>query len=171
MSGSAGTRYNAATNYYEVMSEGKWISQLDCVFAKIKTDTTSPYKITSFEPYTVDSVANSNASNFSQAGRSYLSGLGMPSGRYIDLTLGASGSTYTAPANGYFYLGKAATAAGQYVDMFNTISKYRLQGQAMSAGSYCLITVPARKGDVVKINYNVAGAIEGFYFIYAEGEN
>ena len=27
----------------------------------------------------------------------------MPSSRYIDLTLGASGSTYTAPANGWFF--------------------------------------------------------------------
>lgn len=59
-SGSAGTRYNAATNYYEVIADSKWISQLDCVFAKIKADTTSPYKITSFEPFTVDSVVNSN---------------------------------------------------------------------------------------------------------------
>jgi hypothetical protein len=95
----------------------------------------------------------------------------MPSSKYIDLTLGASGSTYTAPANGYFYLGRAATAAGQFVDMFNTTSKYRLQGQAMTTGSYCLITIPARKGDVVKTTYNLAGAIEGFRFIYAEGEN
>lgn len=68
-SGSAGTRYNAATNYYEVIGDGKWIPQLDCVFAKIKTDTTSPYKITYFEPFTVDSVLNSNLSNLSAAGQ------------------------------------------------------------------------------------------------------
>ena len=72
VSGSAGTRYNATTNYYEVISDGKWISQLDCVFVKIKTDTTSPYKITSFEPYTVDSVLNSNLSNLSAAGEAKL---------------------------------------------------------------------------------------------------
>ena len=71
-SGSAGTRYNAATNYYEVISNGKWIPQLDCVFVKIKTDTTSPYKITSFEPYTVDSILNSNLSNLSPAGEAKL---------------------------------------------------------------------------------------------------
>lgn len=68
-SGSAGTRYNAATNYYEVISNGKWIPQLGCVFVKIKTDTTSPYKIKSFEPYTVDSILNSSLSNLSAAGQ------------------------------------------------------------------------------------------------------
>ena len=54
--------------------------------ALFNTDSTG--KITSFEPYTVDSVANSNASNFSKAGEIYLSSLGMPSDKYIDLTLG-----------------------------------------------------------------------------------
>lgn len=102
---------------------------------------------------------------------SWVSAQGMPSDKFIDLTLGASGSTYTAPANGWFYLGRGATAAGQLLDMFNSTSRYRLQGQAVTNGSYCLITVPARKGDVVKINYNLAGTIEGFRFIYCEGEN
>ena len=34
--------------------------------------------------------------------KSEISGWGMPSSRYINLTLGASGTVYTAPANGYF---------------------------------------------------------------------
>lgn len=98
------------------------------------------------------------------------SGISLPSNRYIDLTLGATAARYTAPGNGYFYVGKASSAAGQYLDMFNTTSKYRLQGQAVAVGSYCLVTIPARKGDVVQVNYNLAGVTEGFRFIYAEGE-
>ena len=69
VSGSAGTRYNSVTNYYEVIYNGKWVSQLYCVFVKIKTDTTSPYKITSFEPFTVDSVLNSSLSNLDATGQ------------------------------------------------------------------------------------------------------
>ena len=42
------------------------------IFVKIKTDTTSPYKITSFEPFTVDSVLNSSLSNLSAAGEAKL---------------------------------------------------------------------------------------------------
>ena len=99
------------------------------------------------------------------------SGAGMPSDKYINLTLGASGSTYTAPANGWFYFGREATASNQFVDMVNLTSKYRLQTNSPVSGIYCLQTIPARKGDVVKINYNLAGAIDGFYFIYCEGEN
>ena len=63
INGSVGTRYNSENNYYEVYDAGqsKWVplpKQLAIV--KVKADTTSPYKITSFEPYTVDSIVNSN---------------------------------------------------------------------------------------------------------------
>ena len=126
-------------------------------------------KITSLKPYTVDSVLNSNASNFSQAGRSYLSGLGMPSGRYIDLTLGANGSTYTAPANGWFVFGRKATSP----------AGCGLSNQTRGIGcSYVverswsmLSNVPAKKGDVVSIMYWQGDHTTIFRFIYAEGDN
>ena len=57
-----------------------------------------------------DGVSNSldvDTSNISSIGKSNLIRLGMPSDNYIDLTLGASGANYKAPANGYFCL-KAA---------------------------------------------------------------
>ncbi len=57
--------------------------------------------------------ADIDASNFNADGKSLLSGLGMPSNRYIDLTLGASGATYTAPANGYIFLEMVGTQAQQ----------------------------------------------------------
>ena len=63
INGSVGTRYNSENNYYEIYDAGqsKWVplpKQLAIV--KLKANTTSPYKITSFEPYTVDSVVNFN---------------------------------------------------------------------------------------------------------------
>lgn len=42
--------------------------------------------------------------------------MAMPSNKYIDLTLGASGSTYTAPANGYFQL---AVLDGTSIQLYN----------------------------------------------------
>ena len=125
-------------------------------------------KITSFEPYTVDSIVNSNASNFSQAGRSYLSGLGMPSNRYIDLTLGASGSTYTAPANGWFYL-QMIYAAEKYVDIWNSTSNTGCIMSSASSGSALRAFAPCRKGDIIVVNYS-ATTKEVFKFVYAEGE-
>src|SRR5574344_14504 len=42
--------------------------------------------------------------------------MGMPSNSYIDLTLGASGSTYTAPANGWIYWAKVAGGDWFYIN-------------------------------------------------------
>lgn len=126
-------------------------------------------KISSFTPYTVDSVANSNASNFSQAGRSYLSGLGMPSNRYIDLTLLASGSKYTAPANGWFYIVKASTAANQYISIAHSSTRQDVVWSATTQAQY--LKSKCLKGETVNINYTVAGTTSTFRFIYAEGEN
>lgn len=75
INGSIGTRYNIENNYYEVYDAGKskWVQfPKQLAIAKVKADTTSPYKITSFEPFTVDSVLNSNLSNLSPAGEAKL---------------------------------------------------------------------------------------------------
>lgn len=97
----------------------------------------------------------------------------MPSSRVIDLTLGASGSTYTAPANGWFYLNKVAGGDWYYCEFTNAVggtwgivpcwgSEYRT--------SPIKIWTPVRKGAKIKVNYNATGATNYFKFIYAEGE-
>lgn len=103
--------------------------------------------------------------------KSTISGWGMPSSRYIDLTLGADDSIYRAPANGYFYLRKAAMAANQYIDMENTTLKYSFQTNAPAGRIYCTQIIPAQNGDLVRISYTVNGPTDRFRFIYAEGEN
>ena len=126
-------------------------------------------KITSFEPCTVDSVVNSNASNFSQSGRSLLSGLGMPSGRYIDLTLGASGSSYTAPANGWFFIDVGLTGEKGAAQLScGSIGASAIPQTGVSP-SYALL--PVYSGNVVKLTYGLSAKFNAFRFIYAEGEN
>lgn len=127
-------------------------------------------RITSLKPFTVDSVANSNASNFSQAGRSYLSGLGMPSNKYIDLTLGATGATYTAPANGWFYLNGISTSDGAYGYLSNPATEMKYTIQAYSVNVTIAGYLPCKKGDVIICDYG-AFTKQRFRFIYAEGEN
>lgn len=126
-------------------------------------------KISSFKFADVDSVANSNASNFSQAGRSYLSGLGMPSGRYIDLTLGASGSTYTAPANGWFCLLKVANDT-QHVTMLTKGGSFGVRNVASANTATLVCFCPVIKGDIMALTYNASGATTSFKFYYAEGD-
>ena len=144
-------------------------------YTKLVDVTYYSSRIQGVDFYGVSFVANSNASNFSQAGRSYLSGLGMPSGRYIDLTLGSSGAGYTATANGYFSLLKMATAAGQYVilNSFFGAQPAKLCTIAFAPNSNYGVGsfIPVRKGDQINISYTAAGALTYFRFVYAEGEN
>lgn len=119
-----------------------------------------------------ESKANINASNFNQTGKSYLAGIGMPSNRYDELTLLASGSTYTAPANGYFHLNKIAGSDFYYIkieDITTGTSHNAIFSEAYRT-SNCTFTYPVTKGSIVRISYNATGTTEGFLFIYAEGE-
>lgn len=107
---------------------------------------------------------------------------GFPSNRYIDLELGASGSTYTAPANGWYYLQKKTGADNQYSVIF-ALKDGETTGETIEAieygaiewtplgnnGNAIMLKVP--KGKKVVINYNLTGATELFRFIYAEGSN
>ena len=101
------------------------------------------------------------------------SGAGMPSNRYIDLTLGASGSTYTAPANGYFYLHKQVSGAGQTTTFAynnNMDNSFAVRfSQPISTGAVAGY-IPCKKGTIVGVSYTAGGKTEVFRFYYAEGE-
>ena len=94
------------------------------------------------------------------------------SDRYDDLELKASGSTYTAPANGWFWIQKLSSSTGQYLTPVikdsNGNIKYTLTSQPTSAGYDAEILAPVSKGDVISIGYSVGGATKSFRFIYAK---
>lgn len=100
----------------------------------------------------------------------------MPSDRYIDLTLGANGSTYTAPANGWLCLARQTNNSNQYVQ-FNATSSdlgYRnniLTGQEVyNKGAIACACMPMLKGQSTVIYYSAGGTIHVFRFVYAGGE-
>ena len=125
-------------------------------------------KVTSWKPYTVDSVANNNMSNVSNTGRSFISSLGMPSSKYEDWTLGASGTSYTAPANGYLQL--AATKATT-LQIYNTTKEnyFKSAFDYSNSENYISVTCEAAKGDVLRVHYTITTG-RWFKFFYAEGE-
>lgn len=94
------------------------------------------------------------------------------SDRYDDLELKASGSTYTAPANGWFWIQKLSSSTGQYLTPVikdsNGNIKYTLTSQPTAAGHDAEILAPVSKGDVISIGYSVGGATKSFRFIYAK---
>lgn len=119
----------------------------------------SNLQITNVIPYsTVDLLKRSN--------KSEISGWGMPSNKYIDLTLGASGTPYTAPANGYFNISA------------NTANLARFDGLEITCvlpdatGSLSSGYVPVKKGETMYLRYNslvLSDPWNYFRFIYAEG--
>lgn len=97
---------------------------------------------------------------------------GFPSNRYIDLELGASGAEYTAPANGYVFIGKQSTATGQGVNIYsiNPVTQASIcwsinKGQALNAG------ISVKKGQKFTCHYSAGGILHEFRFVYAEGSN
>jgi len=91
-----------------------------------------------------------------------ISSWAMPSNKYIDLTLGASGSSYTAPANGLFWAGGSKGSVRLLNDALSVSSNLYSGywgGQAF---------IPVKKGAVVQIEYSDSAT--QVRFIYAEGE-
>ena len=119
--------------------------------------------------------AGTDLSNLTNAGKIVSANLCMPSNAYDNLTLGAAGSTYTAPANGYFVIGKRANANGQFLNIrlldenLNDITTY-WSDCGGSIGNLILgHFIPCQKGWKVAIDYTAGGVVTAFRFIYAEG--
>lgn len=90
-----------------------------------------------------------------------ISGYSMPSNRYIDLTLGASGTTYTAPANGWVSIKRETQ-----VSIANKTLDDMASWSTSTAGALFL---PVRKNDVFEVSYH-EGTGYYFRFYYAQGE-
>lgn len=131
------------------------------------TDSSNIVPTTAWVQGVAATKANINADNFSVAGKAVLAGLSMPSSRYLDLTLGASGVSYTAPANGWLFLMKMATSAAQNIHF----SCNGREGIAWGSTNNVNVTLlfPVHAGDVVVVSYNASGATKNFRFIYADG--
>lgn len=147
--------------------------QPTAILGTFSTEATSPWNITEFNPLGVDSFVNSNASNFSKAGENYLSSLSMPSNKSIDLTLGASGTLYTAPANGWFSLDTWTTSTvTAYYQLHNRTSGLALL--AVPDQEYVYQQkgfIPCKASDIVALVYaNIDTTKTRWRFIYAQGE-
>lgn len=132
-----------------------------CHTVKATTDSTG--RITSFTPKTAFHAVDRNNS-------SWIAAQAMPSNRYIDLTLGASGTVYTAPANGWFAILKSATSTKQYMQCRNNTTGLGIETHATSDNTAFRQFIPAAKGQQVVFSYTAAGTLTFFRFVYAEGD-
>lgn len=98
----------------------------------------------------------------------YMAHMAMPSLRDVRLTVGASGTTYTAPADGYFCFVSHATKAGKSCGL-TTRGKAILRQSSHSSGTnqFLEVVIPVSKGRSVEVQYT-ASPVE-LAFTYAEG--
>ncbi len=96
-------------------------------------------------------------------------GIGFLSEKSVDLVLGASGSSYTAPANGWAVISKKTSAANQYVSV-GIGSSIRDICYIPISGSSAGASVQVRKGQAFYCTYSAGGTLDFFRFIYAQGE-
>ena len=165
------TPFNPEFSYFRGTPEGFEITQDGFIY--------SPYRDEILKGFVALSASSTNGkiTNFTPklpfraidySDKSEVSGWGMPSGKQIDLTLGASGTEYTAPANGWVSVCKTATASNQNLDIggggigFDTHSS--------SNGQWLCASIPVRKGTTFYVNYTAGGATNWFRFRYAQGE-
>lgn len=101
------------------------------------------------------------------------SSFGFPTNRHTALTLGASGSTYTAPANGWFLFTRLSLQGqSSMIRLVNNTTGVCDYVTSPSTGTATAgVSIPARKGDVVAVGYFGTSTEQYFNFIYSEGGN
>ena len=115
--------------------------------------------------------ASVDLSNLSTAGRSLASGLGMPSDRYVNLTLGASDTRYVAPANGYFASTATITGSGfGLLDLRYAETNKGCTAGASGEGRVVRVILPVLKDSVVSLLWNSSISVGSWVFIYANGD-
>lgn len=151
--------YNSEENYWYYYTTKSYY----CPFARVLHDAPeNDSKILSFSGKQTIKIIDSNDTSF-------IAHQAMPSNRYIDLTLGASGTTYTAPADGYVYLWKETDATNQFITLTNNSNGLAIHQWVSLVGGGCAGYVHVKKGDIVSITYTAGGTTNVFRFIYAEG--
>lgn len=103
-----------------------------------------------------------------------IAGWMMPSGIFINIPVNASGTKYTAPADGYIAVAIAATVAGNFFNCFVTINGvliYEVTLHSTSVGYNQGDLIPIPKGAKVEFVYNEGNTFQFCRFIYANGTN
>lgn len=122
-------------------------------------DVDSNNKITSFTPKTAFYALDKSDTE-------YIAHQAMPSDRYIDLTLGSSGTSYIAPADGYIILLKKGNYQ-QYITIDSGYDKVYAD-YAYNDQVVCL-RISVKKGRNYSVWYSASQETQRFAFIYANG--
>ncbi len=97
-----------------------------------------------------------------------LSGYSMPSGKYIALTAGTSGASYTMPANGMIYCLVKCNATNAWFNVKRSLTGSRHQIPIGVVNSHAAVEMPVSKGEIIEITYT-SSTIATLGFLYLNG--
>lgn len=142
--------------------------QANGVSTTIKAPTDSAYwqKIATLSDFA--NYANTDFSNINNTAKEAIAHNSVPSYIFDNLTLGASGTRYTPPTDGYVSLTMRATAIGQYC-MINNGGFLLPTFSAPQAGTDMRLFVPVQKGTNFIITYNCPTTSSTLLFVYLNG--
>lgn len=152
--------YHVSENQWKYIHENGEIANywwLDVCICNIKNGI-----ITSLTPFETFNAVNKSSD------KQWLSGLGMPSEKYIDLAIDMT-TQYHAPANGYYVLKGYSTASG-YLALYNTALDIYDARYAPYTGALVTPIIKVRKGDVIMLEGDLVYSNASFRFYYAQGE-
>lgn len=154
---------------YYIEEEAKWLFNNNwsvwqetpsVVFGNNYVDANS--LITNFNPKDIFQALNYND-------KSDIADWGMPSSNSINLTAGASGTQYTAPAAGWFTARVKTTGSNAQLWFDNTSSGLQIFQTVQPNDWLIALYIPAKKGQKVSLLYTSCN-VEMFKFVYASGE-
>ncbi len=112
--------------------------------------------------------ADLNLNNVNQAGTAFIAHQAMPSTRKVLFTLGANGTTYISPADGYFSFSFSVNQTNGLRQLYNHTTN--MCSDVRIGTTYGMsVNMPVSKGDVIELNYEGAATDYGCNFIYAQG--
>lgn len=94
-----------------------------------------------------------------------------PTARVDNLSLGANGAQYTAPADGYFYIDKVSGVTNGYIGLQSHSNFMFPTVPTPATSNHGRVLLPAKKGEIVSVHYNLAGETSQFFFVYAQKTN
>lgn len=113
--------------------------------------------------------ADVDLTNVNNSGTSRGAGWNMPSSTYTALTVGASGSTYTAPANGWVIVRSGSDRTNYYIYLQNDTNGFEVNPTAGTPTPFGVSAyIPVNKGDVFRLSYQNVH-FDFFRFYYAVG--
>lgn len=129
---------------------------------------------TTLSGYGITDGVNTALSNLTSAGKNVCASMMLPdTSRYIELTLGASETVYTAPADGWFSFDARIAGVGYGVGLvYANNAHFESRSNCTASNQVCGVVIPVNKGQIITISYNTLATTTpraNLRFYYANG--